>query len=405
MMVSTVDDAIAVVKASAPLPRRVKRPLKACDRRVVLQDIVAKRDQPPFVSSAMDGYAVVWPTGEVARNGRIYKVIGLSQAGKGFAGNLGRDEAVRIFTGAPVPAQATAVILQENVIRVDDIITVASNVTDDTKTNIRARGQDFKSGETVVKAGECLDGWRISLVAATGAGRVAVSAKPRIVILCTGNELVAPGNPVRDDQIFESTSFALMSLVKAWGGKAAFVGVEKDSLKGIAKALRKVEADLIVTVGGASVGDYDLVKPALLSIGYDPSFDKVDLRPGRPTSFGKLKGGPFVLGLPGNPASALVCAQLFLKPFVQTALGRHIDHQEMNLPCLDVLPRNGARQAYLRAKFVRDPKGCPALMPFADQDSALIQVFAGADALIVRPALAEASLPGDLVAFIELGRR
>jgi molybdopterin molybdotransferase len=184
--------------------------------------------------------------------------------------------------------------------------------------------------------------------------------------LCTGNELVAPGNPVRDDQIFESTSFALMSLVRAWGGKAVFAGVEKDSLKGIAKALRKVETDLIVTVGGASVGDYDLVKPALLSIGYDPSFDKVDLRPGRPTSFGKLKGGPFVLGLPGNPASALVCAQLFLKPFIQTALSRHIDRQEMNLPCLDVLPRNSARQAYLRAKIVRDTKGCPALKPFVD---------------------------------------
>lgn len=405
MRVVTVDQAITLIEANAPTPRSQKRALSHCDGRTLLQDVIARRDQPPFVSSAMDGYAIISASDSAPPGTSDFTVVGESQAGKAFSGTLKDGEAVRIFTGAPVPQPATTVIIQENVTRTGDRIAVSAEGMRDKKTHIRAAGQDFKAGDTVARAGEQLDAWRLSLVAATGASRICVAARPRIAILCTGNELVPPGEAVRHDQIFESMSFGLMSLVRMWGGKPTFVGVEKDRLKSIAKALRKIEADLIVTVGGASVGDYDLIKPAMQSLGYECSFDKVDLRPGRPTSFGVLKDGTSVLSLPGNPASAFVCAQLFLKPFIEKSLGRVGCDDTLSLPCADALPGNGERQAYLRAKVVPDNEGRPVLKAFADQDSALIQVFALSDALVVRPVRAPATLPGDLVPFIRLDRR
>lgn len=405
MRVVTVDQAITLIEANAPIPRSQKRALGHCEGRTLLQDVVACRDQPPFVSSAMDGYAIIHSPDSAPPGTGNFTVVGESQAGKAYLGGLNPGEAVRIFTGAPVPQPATTVIIQENVTRTGDRIAVSAEGMREEKTHIRPAGQDFKTGDTVARAGERLDAWRLSLVAATGASRICVAARPRIAILCTGNELVPPGGAVRDDQIFESTSFGLMSLVRVWGGKPTFVGVEGDSLKGIAKALRKIEAELIVTVGGASVGDYDLVKPAMRSLGYEPSFDKVDLRPGRPTSFGVLKDGTSVLSLPGNPASAFVCAQLFLKPFIERSLGRVGCDETLSLPCADALTSNGERQAYLRAKIVPDNEGRQVLKAFADQDSALIQVFALSDALVVRPVRAPATLPGDLVPFIRLDRR
>lgn len=405
MQAVTVDEAITLVACSAPEQRRHKKALQHCDSRTLAADIVARRDQPPFVSSAMDGYAVIRT--QQARNDQLgeFTVVGESQAGRAYTGPLRDDEAVRIFTGAPVPDGAGAVVLQENVIRNGDRIAITADGLKEKKTHIRPAGQDFRAGDVVARAGECLDAWRLSLVAATGLSAVHVAVKPRIAILCTGNELVRPGHAVHDDQIFESTSFGLMSLVKAWGGKPAFVGVEADSLKAITRALRDTKADLIVTVGGASVGDYDLVRPALHTVGYSPAFEKVELRPGRPTAFGSLKDGTCVLSLPGNPASAFVCAQLFLKPFINKALGRPHVEEHLNLPTVDALSGNGDRQAYLRAKVVTDDEGRPMLKAFMDQDSALIQVFAQSDALIVRPPRASPALPGALVPFLRLDRR
>jgi molybdopterin molybdotransferase len=349
----------------------------------------------------MDGYAII-PPDDWSAEASVFTVIGESQAGARYGGTLAGGQAVRIFTGAPVPLGATAVVLQENVTRQGDQIVINRDGQRD-KSHIRPAAQDYASGDTLLSTGERLDAWRLSLAASAGRARLKVARKPRIAIVCTGNELVPPGDPVREDEIFESNSIALVTLVNAWGAKPIFAGLGRDDLPALTARLAAIEADLIVTVGGASVGDYDLVKPALKSLGYIADFERVDLRPGRPTSFGTLPNGTPVLGLPGNPASALVCAQLFLKTFIDNALGRR-PAPEMCLPLAADLAATGPREAFLRAKLVIDSLGRAALHPFSDQDSALIQIFAGAAALIRRPANAPAVAAGDWVQFIPLDR-
>ncbi len=383
----TVDEAIGCIVAAAPITGARQLSLARAHDRVLATEVVALRDHPPFHASAMDGYAVT-------SDATTLRVIGESRAGAAFTGRVNAGEAVRVFTGAPVPDGTIAVILQENITRHDDVITV---VATDTKPHLRTTGQDFAAGEAVLKAGDRLDALRLALAAASGAGHVHVRKKPRILCLGTGDELVPPGHKPTGDQVFESVSFALLALARTWGAKAKWLGVHADNAGDLARTIGGGEADLIVTVGGASVGDYDVVRPALRSLGFEAAFDKVDMKPGRPASFGRLKDGTHVLCLPGNPGTALVCAHLFLRTFISAALAETIDLSPRFLPSATDLPANGGRETFLRGR--REAGGVATL---ADQDAALIKSFARADVLIRRRAEAPAVAAGHPVEVIYL---
>ncbi|MFT3996350.1 MAG: molybdopterin molybdotransferase MoeA, partial [Asticcacaulis sp.] len=321
-----------------------------------------------------------------------------------FEGRVEWGQCVRIYTGAPLPDGAKAVIIQENVRVTDMGVFIEPDGWNDPRTHIRPRGQDFCAGHELLSAGLRLDPWRLSLAAAAGQKWLKVARRPRIAILSTGDELVAPGEDPREDQIFESGSHALLAMCRQWGAKARFIGVESDDLDGIHEALRDCDADLIVTIGGASVGDYDLVKPALERLGLRLDFNSLNLRPGKPTWTGALEDGRRVLGLPGNPASSMVCAQLFLKPWIEAALGQPAQTALACLPAAVDLSANGPRETWLRGRIVHDETGKPQLKPFADQDSSLIAVFAQSNVLIRRLSNAPALTAGSLCEYLPLDR-
>lgn len=251
-----------------------------------------------------------------------------------------------------------------------------------------------------------LDPWRMSLAAAAGRATLPVARRPRVVLLATGNELVAPGGDPAPDQIFESGSIALAALVETWGGVATRLTAAADDLDAIATAIAQAAttADLIVTIGGASVGDHDLVKPALARLGLTLKVETIAIRPGKPTWFGVLGDGTRVLGLPGNPASALVCAELFLRPLLAALTGQATALPLVAARLADALPANGPREHWMRAALSIDPEGRAIAAAFPDQDSSLVGVFARADALLRRAANAPASQAGDLVEVLLLAR-
>ncbi|ESQ77225.1 gephyrin-like molybdotransferase Glp [Asticcacaulis sp. AC402] len=372
--------------------------------RVLAQDVTATRDQPPFKASAMDGYAV--RSQDLARrvNPATLKLVGESQAGRAFTGRVSRGQAVRIFTGAAVPAGCDAVVVQENTLAGEGTVTILSDGLKLTRRHVRPTGQDFNCGDVLLKSGERLDPWRLSLVAAAGLDRVTVARRPVIAVLSTGDELVAPGEIPSGDQIFESASHAVMALIKQWGGKPVSLGVGKDTKKSLLRALKTADAELIVTIGGASVGDHDLVKPALAKLGLELSFDGIKVRPGKPTAFGNLKDGRRVLSLPGNPASAFVMAQVLLKAWLETSLGMPPRQDYAHATTTAAIGANGPREAFLRGTCSLSSDGRMQVTPFADQDSSLITVFSRTDALIHLPSGSEAKSPGDLVDILPLDR-
>lgn len=367
--------------------------------RVLAADVIAERHQPPFDASAMDGWAIRRADhGQVAQ----FSIVGESAAGRAYPGVLQAGQAVRIFTGAPVPAGADLVVIQEEARR--DGQTVSFSAGDAPKANIRPAGGDFRSGQRLLIAGVRIDPWRLSLAAAAGRDRLQVARRPKVAILATGDELAPPGSKAAPDQIFESGSFSLAALIAAWGGDAVKLAPAADSLDAIADAVRAAAVDLVVTIGGASVGDYDLVKPAMVELGLDLRVETIAMRPGKPTWFGTLADGRRVLGLPGNPASALVCAELFLRPLL-TALSGADPDLPLSLARLTApLPANGPREHWLRAGRSIDCDGQAIVTPFSDQDSSLVGVFARADALVMRPAGVPAAAPGDLVTTLPLDR-
>jgi len=383
-----VADAIDAVRRGAPLMPARPVALDKAAGRVLAQDVIAMRDQPPFNASAMDGYAVRL---ESLTDEASLRLIGESQAGHGFRGVVGVGEAVRILTGAPVPAGAETIVIQENTrIAPDGWLDILPDGRAAGRRHIRPAGQDFRAGDTLLAAGQRLDAWRLALVAAAGRAEAQVRRRPRIAILCTGDELVAPGEAPGPDQIYESASAALIALVEGWGGRASFAGTRGDDLKSIRKALRlllKTGPDLIVTLGGASVGDLDLVRPALDAMGLDRDFDSVKVRPGKPTAFGHLPDGTGVLILPGNPASAMVMAQLLLKTWISAALGTVSEPAYVTAALTASLPAVGPREAFLRGRLAVSAEGRLQVSVFSDQDSSLVSVFARADALV--------RLPGD----------
>jgi len=367
--------------------------LEAAIGRVLAEPVTALRDQPPFDASAMDGWAVSGP-------GDTFQIMGESAAGHGYHAALVAGQAVRVFTGAPVPPGADRVVIQEVAVRDGDIVRITD--TGGSK-HIRARGGDFRQGAVLLEPGTRLDPWRLSLAASAGCANLSVARRPKVVVLSTGEEIVPAGAAAGPDQIYDSGSPTLTALIAAWGGDAQRLAIAGDDAAAIRDAVRDAGGDLVVTLGGASVGDHDLVKPALSELGLVLSVETLKLRPGKPTWFGILGDGRRVLGLPGNPASALVCAELFLRPLLMKMQGANPSPALLTARLAKPLPANGPREHWARARSeVRD--GGLFVEAMTDQDSSLVSVFAQADVLIRCPINAPAADAGALVEVLRLDR-
>lgn len=366
--------------------------------RTLAEPIDAVRAQPPFHASAMDGYAV---RAADAVKGAILAVVGESAAGKPHPGAVAPGEAVRIFTGAPMPAGADSVVIQEDVERQDGAISIRETAI--RGRNIRPAGGDFKSGQRLLEAGIRLDPWRISLAAAAGRGELAVARRPRVAILSTGDEIVPPGARAAAHQIYNSGGPALAALVARWGGEPILLHPAGDDMAVIASSVEQAGCDVVATIGGASVGDHDLVKPALSRLGLRLIFENLKMRPGKPTSFGLLADGRYAVGLPGNPASALVCAQLFLKGLLSALQGGDPALGLVTARLGADLAANGPREHWMRA-LLRPQDGVLTVYPMDDQDSSLVTVFASAEALLRRPCDAPAAKRGSVVEVLPLDR-
>ena len=389
----SVEDARARILARASAPAAETVALSDADGRTLAETVTAVRDQPPFDSSAMDGWAVRRADiGEAT----TLTIVGESAAGRGYEAELQPGEAVRIFTGAPVPAGADFIVIQEDAVREGETVRLGPAGAN---ANLRRRGGDFREGSVLLEAGTRLDPWRLSLAAAAGRAELSVARRPRVALLSTGEELAVPGGPAGPFQIYESGGAGLVAMLHRWGAEAHRLTPTGDDEMAIASAVRDVEADVLVTVGGASVGDYDLVKPALSTLGLELDVETINVRPGKPTWFGRLGDGRLVLGLPGNPASAFVCAELFLKPLVLALQGAAEPHRLTTAPLAAALPANGPREHWMRARL-----GPDGVVPFPDQDSSLVTVFAAADVLLRRSPAAKAAAIGDAVDILSLNR-
>ncbi|MBR7621499.1 molybdopterin molybdotransferase MoeA [Phenylobacterium sp. 20VBR1] len=391
----TVEAARAAMVGEATALPAESVPLQTANGRVLAEDVAAVRAQPPFTNSAMDGWAV-----RATDTPGALTVVGESAAGHGYEGVLSAGQATRIFTGAALPDGADSVVIQENATRDGDQVTVPAAAPGD---NIREAGKDFRAGDILLTHGTRIDPWRLSLAASAGRAEVSVHRKPRIAILSTGEEIVeAPATP-GPFQIYDSGAPALKVMCEAWGAEASKLSGIRDQLDAVIAAMRGADADLIVTVGGASVGDHDLVRSAAESLGIAYRVESVAVRPGKPTFFGVLADGRRLLGLPGNPASAFVCAELFLKPLIAAWTGAPPAPRMATARLAEPLSANGAREHWMRAKLTYADGGLVA-QPYRDQDSSLVTVFAAADALLKRPMSAPASAAGDLVEVLLLDR-
>ena len=355
--------------------------LKKCLGRVLAKPLESSRSNPPFPSSAMDGYAIHKAN---LKSGAEFKVIGESAAGHSYPKKINKNEAVRIFTGSRVPDGANLVLMQEDVEAYKKFIIVKENF--DKKSNIRLEGSDFSKGYKVITP-LILGAKEISLLAAMNFAHLSVRKKPTVAIISTGDELVFPGESPKPDQIIASNAYGIAALCKECGAEPRILPIAQDNLKSIEYIIGLAQdADLIITIGGASVGKYDLINEATNNFGLDKSFHKVAMRPGKPLMAGKINETAFV-GLPGNPVSALVCGYVFIRPLIQAMLGlEKKSAPRLIAPCGTSLPKNGPREHYMRAVLL--PNGY--LEPVENQDSARLALLCDADALLIRAAHAEA---------------
>jgi molybdopterin molybdotransferase len=401
MAALSVADALACVLAdAAPLPSE-DAPLAAAVGRVLTADLAALRDQPPADLSAMDGYAV--RAADIARTPARLRVIGEVPAGRPFERAVCSGEAARIFTGGVVPTGADAIVIQEVTTRDGDHVVITKGATKG--RHVRAQGFDFKAGDALLRRGRRLTARDLALAAAMNHPAVPVHRRPRLGVFATGDELVAPGAPPAPGQIVHTNNFTVLALAREEGAEAFDLGVVPDRLDATVAAVRRARAldlDVLVTTGGASVGDYDLVRPALAAEGLALSFWKIAMRPGRPMMHGRL-GAMHALGLPGNPVSAYVCSLLFVLPLLRRLSGR----ADIALPTEDAvlgrdLPENDEREEYMRATLAQGGYGYPVATPFASQDSSLLSPLARADCLVIRPPLAPASPAGSPCRIVRL---
>ncbi|MDR7147176.1 gephyrin-like molybdotransferase Glp [Rhizobium sp. BE258] len=384
MSLLPVEDAQARLLGSAsPIADAQTLPLAAADGRVLAGDLAARLTQPPFNSSAMDGYAL--RRADAPEPGAELRVIGTASAGHAFDGAIGDGEAVRIFTGAPVPDSADSVLLQEDAEKIDGGIRTKFPVREN--QHIRPRGQDFRLGETVLTSGTVMDFTRLTVAAGMNHAEIPVLRKPLVAILATGDELLTPGGMPGPSQIVASSGFGIAALVRNAGGEVLDLGIVPDDSAAITEAVRRAEgagADVIVTLGGASVGDHDLVQATLVAAGMQLDFWRIAMRPGKPLMVGSL-GSIHVLGLPGNPVSSLVCALLFLEPLLRKLASLPPVKREAIVEAAVDLAANDHRQDYVRASFEMSPDGVRRARPFGKQDSSMMKIFAQADCLIIRP--------------------
>ncbi len=368
-------------------------PLTEANGRVLARSVAARRTQPPFAASAMDGYAVRHADAAV---GAVLSVVGESAAGRRFDGMVGPGQAVRIFTGAPVPDGADLVVIQEDTRRDGAQVTV-TDIQPGPGGNIRKAGSDFDAG-ALLAVTRRLGPSDIALLAAMNIARVAVTRRPVVAIIATGDELVQPGEEPGPDQIIASNSYGLHALLRDLGALPRILPVARDNLASLDFVLGLAkDADLVLTIGGASVGDHDLVAKAAEARGMLPSFYKVAMRPGKPLMAGRI-GEAALLGLPGNPVSAMVCGTVFMAPMIRAMLGLPAAPAPRDVVRLAAsLPANGPREHYLRAR-----SGPDGVHPFGRQDSSLLTVLADADCLIVQPPNEPARAAGDGVEIIRL---
>jgi molybdopterin molybdotransferase len=376
-------------------------PIEAAHGRFLAEALDAVRDQPPFRASAMDGWAV--RLADAAGGEVLLDIAGESAAGRGYGAALKPGQAVRIFTGAAVPDGADAVVIQEEAQPQGAKVRLGP-VKPEGENNVRPHGGDFRAGARLLDAGQRLDAGRISLAAAAGRGHLSVARRPRVAVLSTGEELVRPPRQPGPWDIYESGSLALCALVESWGGAPQRLDVALDTEASVVEALSGVGADLIVTIGGASVGDYDVVKPALGQLGLELFVQTINIRPGKPTWFGRLGDGRAVVGLPGNPSSAMVCAELFLKPVIRAMMGADPQPRFLRARLAAPLKPNGGRVHLMRVLLTHDDDGVLSAQPLSDQDSSLVTVYAKADGLMRRPMNAPAAEAGEMVDVLVLER-
>jgi molybdopterin molybdotransferase len=400
----SVAEALARVLASAPEPLGAESvAVEAALGRTLASDVHALRTQPPFANSAMDGYAL--RAADTRPAPARLRLVGESAAGRAFAGALGANEALRIFTGAPMPEGADTVLVQENATREGDFLVVKASET--VAHNVRAAGIDFVEGELLLAAGRRLSSRDLALAAAANHPSLAVRRRPRVAVLATGDELVRPGGALGPAQIVASNNYAVAGIVTACGGEPIDLGIAADEMVALAHSFRRaqeIEADVLVTLGGASVGDYDLVQKALIDAGLELGFWRIAMRPGKPLMQGRL-GAMRVLGLPGNPVSAIVCAMLFLIPLLRALAGDPAAGEDASEPAIlgaDV-GANDLRQDYLRAKLTREPGGALVAEPVASQDSSLVKLLAQAQCLVIRAPHAPAARRGEPCRIIRFG--
>ena len=369
----TVDEALAHLFDLANPIGTESVSLSKSAGRVLAKSAVATRNQPPFSASAMDGYAVLGP---VVKGGQ-YTVKGEAAAGTSFKGSIQVDQAVRIFTGAPVPEGCDTVIIQEDITRFGDRFTVTG---DHHGSNIRPAGGDFKIGQALT-APRSLSANDVALLASMNIPSVEVYRKPDVALISTGNELVMPGEEPGPDQIIASNTFGLKALLESHGAKVRILPIARDNIASLEQVFDlAADADLIVTIGGASVGDHDLVGKVAQQKGMQQSFYKIAMRPGKPLMAGRM-GGAIMVGLPGNPVSAMVCGQVFLLPIIRAMLGLGKEKcQPLPAILVNAVGPNGPREHYMRA-VVRNGQ----LTVFEKQDSSLLTVLADANALLIRP--------------------
>lgn len=389
-MISVEDARARLLALATPLPTETVA-LRHAANRYMATTVTATRDQPPFPASAMDGYAV---TGNPPA-GATFRVVGEAGAGHRFDGRLGADQALRIFTGAPVPAGAGRIIIQEDVDRAGDTITIRAGA--DAGLHIRPAGQDFAAGTTF--APRRLKPHDLALLAAMNVPLVTVTRRPVVAIIPTGDELVMPGEGPGPDQIFASNSFAIAALAEQTGAEVRMLPIAHDTVSALTTVLNLATgADVVVTIGGASVGDHDLVARVAGDLGFAPAFWKIAMRPGKPLMAGRFGAG-LLLGLPGNPVSAIVCAHLFLLPLLRALQGDMAQPVTREARLAAPVTANGPRAHYMRATV--SPDGA-TIAPFERQDSSLLSILVNANALLIRPVDDRPRALGEMVAYLPL---
>jgi molybdopterin molybdotransferase len=402
MALLSVADALARVLDGAQPLAAEDAPLTEAHGRVLASDLAAERTQPPQDLSAMDGYAV--RAASVAALPATLKVVGEVAAGHPFEGAVGDGEAARIFTGGVIPPGADTIVIQENTTRQGDVVTVTAGSAPPGR-HIRRAGLDFRDGAVLLKRGRRLTERDLMLAAAMNHPTVPVRRRPKVAVLGTGDELKPPGSLTGPGEIIYSNGFALMALARAEGAEVIDLGIVPDRIEATVQAIRRARAegaDVLLTSGGASVGDYDLVQKGLAAEGLQLAFWRIALRPGRPMMNGRL-GAMQVLGLPGNPVSAFVCAVLFLVPLLRRLGGRADVMPDTESAVLGSdLPANDERADYLRATLSRRTDGAAVATPLQVQDSSMIAALAKADCLVIREPFAPAVKAGERCVVLRL---